>query len=72
MFFLFNNVTHENLEVKTSAAEKKDFEKLQEVVRDYEIWEGFLYINIKRKYGKNILKNEEKLQNSLLGARQLI
>ncbi|MDX2304774.1 MAG: Uma2 family endonuclease [Microscillaceae bacterium] len=43
---LFDNQTQKNIiiiEVTIPASEKKDFQKLQEIVDDYEIPEGFLY-----------------------------
>lgn len=42
---LFDNQTEKNIiiiEVTIPASEKKDFQKLKELVKDYEILEGFL------------------------------
>ena len=53
---LFDNRTGKNkviIEISTSAGERKDFEKLAELMRDYDVQEGFVYnynSNVWRKY----------------------
>ena len=59
---LFDNSTGQNkmlIEVSTSAGERKDFEKLIELMKDYGVEEGFVYNYHRQSWRKYDLKNGE-------------
>ena len=63
---LFDNKTGTNkvlVEVSTSAGVRKDFEKLVELMRDYEVEEGFVYNYHNQTWRKYRLDVGEVLQN---------
>ena len=64
---LFDNTTGQNkvlIEVSTSAGERKDFDKLVELMRDYEVPEGFVYNYHNKSWRKYRLDSGEVKANT--------